>query len=147
MNSNDKITKPTAASNLMQLMSFTADKAMELSDANNVLGDRIEIDGITIIPVSKVSAGFAGGGANMVNHTVKKQNTPSGSGAKVTVTPLSFLVIADGQVNVININAPEKGKGNLLAKIMEAVKGLKKDKKEKTEETEEITLQETEITE
>ncbi len=141
MNNNEnKVTKPTAASNLMQLMNFTADKVLELADANNVLGDIIEIDGITIIPVSKISAGFAGGGANMVNAEIKKQNTPSGSGAKVTVTPLSFLVVANGEVNLININAPEKTKGSLISKIMEAVKGLKKDKK-KDEPKEETTTE------
>ena len=134
MNNDTKSTKPTASANLMQLMSFTADKALELADANSILGDIIEIDGITIIPVSKISAGFAGGGANLVNAAQKKQNTPSGSGAKVTITPLSFLVVANGKVELININAPEKkGKANIISKILEAVKGMKKDKPEKNE--------------
>lgn len=133
MNNENKITKPSAAANLMQLMSFTADKALEMADANSVLGDRIEIDGMVIIPVSKVSAGFAGGGANMVNAAVKKSNTPSGSGAKVTVTPMSFIVIKDGSVTAVNISAPEKaGKGDIIPKVIEALKGLKKEKKEIT---------------
>ena len=91
--SNEVKVKATAAENLMNLLSFTADKAIELADANSVLGERIYAQGLTIIPVSKISAGFAGGGAHIVNTAAKKSNTPAGSGAKVTVTPLSFLVI------------------------------------------------------
>lgn len=135
MNGDNKISKQSAAENLMQLMSFTADKALEMADANSIMGDKIEIDGMTIIPVSKVSAGFAGGGANVVNVPAKKSNTPSGSGAKVTVTPMSFLVVSGGEVNVVNISVPEKaGKGNIIANILDALKGMKKEKK--TEEVE-----------
>lgn len=123
--------KLSAAENLMQLMSFTADKALEMADANSIIGEKIEIDGMTIIPISKVSSGFAGGGANMVNATAKKSNMPSGSGAKVTVTPLSVLVIDDGEVKVVDINAPAKAtKGNLISSIIEQVKSMKKKKSE-----------------
>lgn len=124
-----KTVKPTAAANLMQLMSFTADKALELADANSVLGEKIEIDGMTVIPVSKISCGFAGGGASMVNAGQKKSNTPSGSGAKVTVTPLSFLVIADGDVRLIDIHASEKATpASIISAVVEQIKSLKKDK-------------------
>ena len=128
MNGNEP-KKPNAAENLMQLMSFTADKALEMADANSIIGERIEIDGMTIIPISKVSSGFAGGGANMINATAKKSNMPSGSGAKVTVTPLSVLVIADGEVKAVDINAPAKAsKGNLIGSIIDQVKSMKKKK-------------------
>ena len=130
MNANNE-KKTTAAENLMQLMSFTADKAMEMADAGSVLGEATVIDGMTIIPVSKVSAGFAGGGASIVNATVKKSNTPAGSGAKVTVTPVSFLVIKDGDARVITVDAvPNDGKSGLIAKITEAFKSFSKNKKE-----------------
>lgn len=131
MNANNEIKKATAAENLMQLMSFTADKAMEMADAGSVLGEALVIDGMTVIPVSKISAGFAGGGANMVNATVKKSNTPAGSGAKVTVTPVSFLVIKEGEARVITVDAVTKdGKAGLIAKITEAFKSFSKSKKE-----------------
>lgn len=128
MNGNEP-KKNSASENLMQLMSFTADKALEMADANSIIGEKIEIDGMTIIPISKVSSGFAGGGANMINATAKKSNMPSGSGAKVTVTPLSVLVVADGEVKVVDINAPAKAsKGNLISSIIEQVKSMKKKK-------------------
>lgn len=139
MNNNDnKPAKASAAANLMQLMSFTADKTMEMANANSVMGEITEIDGMTIIPVSKISAGFAGGGANIVNVDAKKSNTPSGSGAKVTVTPMSFLVIKDGEVTAVNICAPaEASKKSIITKIIDAVKGMKKNKKK------EVTVEET----
>ena len=151
MNNEQNVTKPGAAANLMKLMSFTADKVLELADSNSVLGEKIEIEGMTIIPVSKISAGFAGGGANIVNVAAQKSNTPSGSGAKVTVTPLSFLVISNGEARVIDINAPANApKKNLIASIIDAVKGMKKDKKAKTEDKEiieKIETTETAVTE
>ena len=123
--SNENIRKPSAAENLMQLMSFTADKALEMADAGSVLGEKTEIDGMTIIPVSNISAGFAGGGANIVNATVKKSNTPAGSGAKVTVTPLSFIVIKDGELRIVSVDASEKDtKSGIIAKVLEQVKSF-----------------------
>ncbi|MBO5786117.1 MAG: sporulation protein YtfJ [Clostridia bacterium] len=123
--SNENIRKPSAAENLMQLMSFTADKALEMADAGSVLGEKTEIDGMTIIPVSKISAGFAGGGANIVNATVKKSNTPAGSGAKVTVTPLSFIVIKDGELRIVSVDASKNDtKSGIIAKVLEQVKSL-----------------------
>ena len=133
--SNDIKNKNSASENLLNLMSFTADKTLEMADANSILGEKIEIDGMIIIPVSKVSAGFAGGGANIVNVSAKKSNTPSGSGAKITVTPMSFLVIADGEVKAVNISVPEKeSKSNIIKAILDSFKGKKKAKAEETVE-------------
>lgn len=123
-----KSNKPTAAENLMQLMSFTADKALELADANSVLGEKIEIDGMTIIPVSKISAGFAGGGASVINATIKKSNTPAGSGAKVSVTPISFLVISNGEISVVEVAS--SGKDTKSSIIDAVIKQFKKNKKD-----------------
>ena len=124
--------KNISANNLMQLMAFTADKALELADANSIIGERIEVDGMVIIPVSKISAGFAGGGANMVNATVKKSNNPSGSGAQVKVTPLSFLVVSDGEVKVVDIQANDKTKkADIITAIIDKVKAMKPKKKDK----------------
>ncbi len=111
-------------------MAFTADRAMEMADANSIIGERIEIDGMTIIPISKVSSGFAGGGANIINATQKKSNVPSGSGAKVTVTPLSVLVISGGEVSVVDISAPAKApKKSIVDSIIDQAKAFIDNKK------------------
>ena len=143
MNENEnKVSKNNSQNNLMQLMAFTADRAMEMADANSIIGERIEIDGMTIIPISKVSSGFAGGGANIVNAAQKKSNVPSGSGAKVTVTPLSVLVISGGEVSVVDISAPAKApKKSIVDSIIDQAKAFlenkKKEKAEKAEKTKE----------
>ena len=91
-----EVKKPE--STLLRVLSFTAEQTLRLADANTVLGDRFELDGITVIPVSKVSAGFAGGGADVNDVGRKKRQNPAGAGAKITRTPMSFLVVKDGQV-------------------------------------------------
>ena len=102
--SADKMTP--AGGTLMEVLSFTAEQTRALADANGVLGEPIVIDGATVIPVSKVSAGFAGGGADIRNE--KKSQTPAGVGAHVTLSPVTFLVFKDGQVRQISVAHGEK---------------------------------------
>ena len=80
-----------------------------LLDANTIIGDPIVTEsGTTIIPVSKISVGYASGG---VDYAAKKDvsNKPNnfggGGGTGLTVTPVAFLVVqADGNVNILNVN-------------------------------------------
>lgn len=81
-----------------------------LVDANTVIGDPINTDsGVTIIPISKISVGFASGGLdyavkNEPVNSVKPKNFGGGGGTGLTVNPVGFLVIqADGRVEMINI--------------------------------------------
>ena len=114
----------------MEVLSFTAEKTMELANANSVMGERIEVDGITVIPVSKVSAGFAGGGADIRNAVKKRTQNPAGAGAKVSVTPMTFLVIKEGDARLITINAQEGGSEGWISAVIEQFKNLiKKDSK------------------
>ena len=120
----------TKCGDLMEVLSFTADKTMELANANSVMGERIEVDGITVIPVSKVSAGFAGGGADIRNADKKRTQNPAGAGAKVSVTPMTFLVIKAGDARLISVNAQEgDSEGWILAAVEQFKKLIKKDNK------------------
>lgn len=117
--------------NFINVLSFTLDKVQQLADSNSVLGEKIEIDGTTIVPVSKISVGFAGGGADLVDAGKKKRQTPVGSGGNVTVTPLTFLVIDNDGVRTVNVNAEEK-KNSTIADIINAViEQIKSSKSEK----------------
>ena len=130
-----RVKKASASENLMDLMTFTAYKAKELADANNVIGDPIHVDDMTIYPVSKISAGFAGGGASIINQSAKKSNSPAGSGASVKLTPISFLVVANGAVSVVSVDpTANETKESLIDKVLNAVKSFKKDKKEEPTE-------------
>ncbi|MBQ4152765.1 MAG: sporulation protein YtfJ [Oscillospiraceae bacterium] len=117
---------------LSGLLQFVAAKTMELSKENTVLGEPIEKDGVTVIPVSKLSVGFAGGGADLQDVNRKKRQQPAGGGAKVTLTPMCFLVISGGEVEIIELSVPEKqtAVGSIVDAVIDQVKGMKKDKKE-----------------
>ena len=113
--------------NLMEVLSFVAQQTMALSKQNTVMGAPIEKDGVTVIPVSRLSVGFAGGGADLTDDNRKKRQHPAGGGAKVTLTPMSFLVIEGGDVRLINLELPER---TLPAEIFDAVLEQFKKKKE-----------------
>lgn len=113
-------------SNLMNVMSFTADKTRELADAGSVLGEPITREGITVIPVSELSVGFAGGGADTVDSSRRKEQHPAGAGGKINVRPITFLVLDEGGAHLMNI----KGSGgDVLSQMISAAKSfLKKGK-------------------
>jgi len=92
--------------NVIKLMDFVAQRTMDIAGDNSVLGEPIVKDGMTIIPVSKVSVSFAGGGADIADK--KRTSHPSGGGAKVDVVPMSFLVIKDGKAYTVKVEATEK---------------------------------------
>jgi len=132
---NGTVTRSNGDGSLLKVLSFTADKTMQLADANSVLGDRIEADGMTIIPVSKLSVGFAGGGADVTDAAKKKKQNPAGAGAKVTLTPMSFIVVKDGEVRLISVSGEKKptGTAEIIAAVTEqicsAIKSAKESKK------------------
>lgn len=85
-------------------------KIREMVDVNSVIGDPITTaDGITIIPVSKVSVGFGGGGSDYVSKNMNKlDNHPFGGGAGggVKVTPVAFLIVKEGNVRMLPVATP-----------------------------------------
>ena len=94
---------------LPNMLDNTIAKIREMVDVNSVIGDPITTpDGVTIIPVSKVSVGFAGGGTDYVSKNPNKQENPFGGGAGggVKVTPVAFLIIKDGSVRMLPVAAP-----------------------------------------
>lgn len=117
--------------NLINVLSFTMNKVKEMADANTVLGEKIVVDGVVVIPVSKVSAGFAGGGADLMDASKKKKSQPAGTGGNVTVTPMSFLVIDGKDVKLINVNPDEKKStfSEIVSSVVDKIKSSKKQKK------------------
>lgn len=117
--------------NLMNVLNFVADQTMSLTRENSVLGEPIEKDGITIIPVSKLTVGFAGGGADVVDAGKKKRRHPAGGGAQVSMTPMSFVVISGGEAEIVNISAPKgAAKNEIINTVINSVKGFIEKKKE-----------------
>ena len=94
---------------LPNMLENTIAKLREMVDVNSVVGDPITTpDGVTIIPISKVSVGFGGGGSDFVSKNLNKQENPFGGGAGggVKVTPVAFLIVKDGNVRMLPVAAP-----------------------------------------
>ena len=79
-------------------------KIKEMVDVNTIVGDPVTTtDGVTLVPVSRVSFGFGGGGGHLVK---QRSGFAGGSGAAVRIEPIGFLVIRNGIVNMLNIQPP-----------------------------------------
>lgn len=92
--------------NLPNMLENTMAKIRQMVDENSVVGDPIvTADGVTIIPVSKISVGFGGGGSDFVSRHPNKQENPFGGGVGggVKVTPIAFLVIKEGNVRMLPV--------------------------------------------
>ena len=95
--------------NLPNMLDNTIAKIREMVDANSVVGQPITTnDGVTIVPISKISVGLGGGGSDFVSKNVNHHENPFGGGvgAGVKVTPLAFLIIKDGSVRMLPVAAP-----------------------------------------
>ena len=93
--------------NLPNMLQDTISKIREMVDVNNVIGEPITTpDGVTIIPVSKVSVGFGGGGSDFVNKNKQDGAFGGGVGGGVKVTPICFLIVKDGNVRMMPVATP-----------------------------------------
>lgn len=95
--------------NLPNMLDNTIARLREMVNENSVVGEPIvTADGVTIIPVSKVSVGFGGGGSDFVSKNLNHHENPFGGGvgAGVKVTPVAFLVIKEGNVRMIPVATP-----------------------------------------
>ena len=119
------------------LMDVTMAKMREMVDVDTVVGTPITTpDGITVIPVSRVSYAFASGGSDF--RIKEKPGFGGGNGAGVKIDPIGFLVVKDGSVRMVSITPPA---GNSIDRVIEkapelidTIEGLLK--KTKSEEKE-----------
>lgn len=112
------------ASNVEGLMGVSVEKIRELADANTVVGTPITTpDGTTLIPVSKVSYGFASGGSDLPSKTTAGL-FGGGAGAGINIIPVAFLSIKDGQVKVLPIVAKPDTVDRVLSMVPDAVDKL-----------------------
>ena len=87
-----------------ELMETTMTKIREMVDSNSVIGEPITTpDGVTLIPVSRVSLGFGSGGGT---YGQTSERFGGGGGAGVKIDPVAFLVIKDGQTRMVPVAVP-----------------------------------------
>ena len=114
------------------LMGVTIDKIREMVDTSTIIGDPIRVDATTtIIPVSRVTFGFASGGSDVAPKS-DKQMFGGGTGAGVSVTPVAFLVISGGNVRTVQLIEKVTAVDNAIAALPDLVEKIttmiKKDK-------------------
>ena len=122
---------------IQDLMNVTMDKVRQMVDSNTIVGKPITTeDGTTILPVSKVSFGFASGGTDFDGKNAANKNLfGGGSGAGVNIQPVAFLVIKDGCVRTIQLTDGNNSIDRALAmlpELVEKVSALVSKKGEKT---------------
>ena len=88
------------------LMNVTIDKIRQMADSNTIIGKPIKTDdGTTILPVSRISFGFASAGTDFDGkNAANKDLFGGGSGAGVNIQPVAFLVVKDGCVRTIQLS-------------------------------------------
>ena len=88
-----------------EVLQTTMNKIREMVDANTVVGQPIVTqDGVTLIPVSKLSFGFATGGSDFGK--AQPWCFGGGAGAGVNVMPIAFLIVKDGSVRLLPVAPP-----------------------------------------
>lgn len=121
------------------LMDTAMSNIKNMVDVNTIVGDPVEtVDGTVIIPISRVSFGFAAGGgeintAGKGKDTVDKKPFAGGSGAGVSINPMAFLVVGKEQVRLlpVNNNAVVDRIINVAPEIMQQIENILEKFKEK----------------
>ena len=92
---------------LSELMRTTMDHIKTMADANTIIGAPIHAEGVTLIPVSKLSFGVGGGGTEYTTKQSAAQNFGGGSAASAKLEPVAFLVVReDGSVKLLPVTPP-----------------------------------------
>ncbi|MBR5114751.1 MAG: GerW family sporulation protein [Oscillospiraceae bacterium] len=120
------------------LMETTMSKLRDMVDVNTIIGSPVTTpDGVTLIPVSKVSFGFASGGSDFASKNQKESGDNAfggGGGAGVTITPTVFVIIKDGNVRLLSVEGstpdPVTKVIDSIPTVIDKVKELIPDKKE-----------------
>lgn len=123
---------------IQSLMNVTMDKIRQMADSNTIIGKPIKTDdGTTILPVSRISFGFASAGTDFDGkNAANKDLFGGGSGAGVNIRPVAFLVVKDGCVRTIQLSDGSNTIDRALTMLPELVDKvsalLKKEEKQGT---------------
>jgi sporulation protein YtfJ len=116
------------------LMQTAMQKIKDMTDVETIIGEPIKVsDNVTIIPVSKVSFGFASGGSDFPSKQ-QKDLFGGGSGGGISINPIAFLVIKGEEVKILQLstadNTAEKAI-NMVPEVIDKVSELFKGSKSK----------------
>lgn len=121
-----------------ELLGVSMEKIKEMADVNSVIGNPITTaDGTTIIPVSKVTYGFASGGSDLPSK-YDKDLFAGGAGAGISIKPEGFLIISpNGSARMVKTNIADDPISSAIGAVpvvFEKIKDIIADKKKSKEE-------------
>ena len=127
---------------LSEMMSNSMSKIKDMIDVNTVIGSPITTpDGVTLIPITKVSVGYGGGGSDFAtkNYPANRDNAVGGgAGAGVTITPMAFVVIRGESVRMLPVSEPASTSVDriveLVPDILDRVEGIARQFKDRKTE-------------
>ncbi len=102
------------------IMDVTMDKLRAMVDAKTIIGDPIVVGDVTLIPVSKVSFGMATGGSDFPSKT-QSGLFGGGGGAGVTIVPVAFIAVKDGDVRMMPVYNDVTGVDRAIAMAPEVL--------------------------
>ncbi len=103
------------------ILGTSIEKIKDLVDVSTIIGDPIKIsETLQIIPVSKVTYGFASGGTDFPSKN-NQELFGGGGGAGITISPVAFLVVNNGSVSVKYINAAEGSVERVIGMVPDIV--------------------------
>ena len=105
------------------VLESTIEKIKGLVDVSTIIGEPISIDGATIIPVSKVTYGFGSGGSDFPAKA-GQELFGGGAGAGISIIPVCFLVVREGEITIRHIASENNGVERLVGQIPEIVDKL-----------------------
>lgn len=103
------------------LMTTTMQKLREIADVNTIVGQPIQTGDVTIIPISKLTVGFASGGSDFTTKNQKPEADNSfggGSGAGMSLAPVAFLIVKGDTVKLMPVVPPA---GTTVDRVVEMV--------------------------
>ena len=120
---------------LIDLMDASMSKIREMVDSNTVVGEPITTaDGVTLIPVSRLSFGFGCGGGD---YGKQQDKLGAGAAAGVRVEPMAFLVVKDGVTRMLPVGTPAITTVDriveMVPQVMDRVEGFIDKKREKAD--------------
>ena len=106
------------------ILGTSIEKIKDLVDVSTIIGDPMDLgDGIKIIPVSMVSYGFASGGSDFPSKS-NAELFGGGGGAGITITPIAFIVVNNGEVSIKHISTEEGSIERTIGMIPDVVNSV-----------------------
>ena len=106
------------------ILGTSIEKIKDLVDVSTIIGDPIKIsETLQIIPVSKVTYGFASGGTDFPSKS-NAELFGGGGGAGITITPIAFIVVNNGEVSIKHISTEEGSIERTIGMIPDVVNGV-----------------------